>query len=95
MELKDRARHIDVQKLSKEETENLAAQLGNKIRDMVDNCINEVNKLLSVYGLEAKMQCAFVEMDKVPAQVPENIEKKPEKAKKSPRKRRSKKAANL
>lgn len=58
-----RARHVDVEKLTDAEIEERINKIGDKIRLMVDETCNNANKLLNIYGLEAKMQIVFKKKD--------------------------------
>lgn len=61
MEMKHRERHIDVSNLSIEEADQLSGQIGGKVREMVDETVEKVNRLLGIYGLKAKMQIVIEE----------------------------------
>lgn len=51
-----RKRFVDVEKLEDEQIEQLISQISDKIIAMVDQTCDKANELLSVYGLETKMQ---------------------------------------
>jgi hypothetical protein len=51
----NRQRKINVEKMSNEELEALQAKISNKIISIVNNAVNEANKYLNVYGMEARM----------------------------------------
>jgi hypothetical protein len=51
----NRQRKINVEKMSNEELEVLQAKISNKIISIVNNAVNEANKYLNVYGMEARM----------------------------------------
>jgi hypothetical protein len=51
----NRQRKINVEKMSNEEIEALQAKIANKIISIVNNAVNEANKYLNVYGMEARM----------------------------------------
>jgi hypothetical protein len=50
----ERKRSIDVNKLSIEEVDLLSEQLGNKIREICDKTVEDINRLVSIYGMKAK-----------------------------------------
>jgi fructose-1,6-bisphosphatase/sedoheptulose 1,7-bisphosphatase-like protein len=56
----DRERFFDINKLSEQEAEALATQLGNKTREMADEAAEKMNKLLNVYGMKAKFQLVIL-----------------------------------
>lgn len=60
----DRKREVDVEKLNEEQVQLLMDQIGEKIRGMVDETCEKANKVLGVYGLQAKMQVLIQEKDK-------------------------------
>ena len=51
----NRERKIDVNKLSNEQLEELQNKLSKKVSEIANNAVNEANKYLKVYGLEARM----------------------------------------
>jgi hypothetical protein len=55
----NRKRSVDVNKLDTEQVEQLIEQISKKILVMVDETVAQANKMLNVYGLEAKMQIAI------------------------------------
>lgn len=57
----DRERHVDVTKLSEVEVEAFIKQISDKITNMVDETCDRANRLLHVYGMEAKMQIVIQE----------------------------------
>lgn len=66
MELKDRERKVDVNKMSPEEVDVLSVQLGNKIRAICDEAVAKANEVLNIYGASAKMQ---IEINELPSEV--------------------------
>jgi hypothetical protein len=56
MELKDRKRSFDINRLSAEEVDNLSKQIGDKVKQICDEAVEKANKILNVYGMSAKMQ---------------------------------------
>jgi hypothetical protein len=59
----DRKRKVDVDKLTEEQLQALIDQLGDKVRDMVDETCDRANVILKVYGLRAKMQVVIEQND--------------------------------
>ena len=54
--MKDRVRHVDVEKLSSEQAEILSAQIGEKLREIVDKACGDANRIVNIYGMKCKMQ---------------------------------------
>ncbi len=52
-------RNVDVDKFSTEEAEQLATQIGDKVKSMVDETANKINELLSIYGMSARFECVI------------------------------------
>ena len=52
---------INIEELNDEDLNTLSAELGIKVRDIVDNAIVKANKLLKSYGMEAKMEVVIRE----------------------------------
>lgn len=52
---KTRRRKVDVSTMTLEQVDNISIQLGSKIKDICQEAVEKANKLLSVYGLSAKM----------------------------------------
>lgn len=80
----DRERKVNIEQLTLEQADQLSAQLGEKVKEINDRAIAEVNKLLNIYGMEAKMAVAIGKIGEFNA--------KPERKK---RKTRKKVQANL
>ena len=59
----DRKRSVDTNALSDEQVELLQEQIGTKVRDLVDATIEKANKILNIYGLQAKMQIIIQKKD--------------------------------
>lgn len=55
----NRKRSVNVNTLSAEQVEQLTEQISKKILVLVDETVAQANKMLNVYGLEAKMQIAI------------------------------------
>jgi hypothetical protein len=79
----DRERKVDLSKMSKEQVDNISAQLGERIRQICDKAVEEANRLCAVYGLRTKMQIVIDS----PA-----LKKEPLPGAKPPRARKAKKA---
>lgn len=60
----ERKRSVDVTKLSEEEADRLSDQIGDKVRAMVDETCEKANKILGIYGLQAKIQVVIQEKEK-------------------------------
>jgi hypothetical protein len=87
MDLKDRKREIDVQKLTPEQADELSTQIGEKIRLICDKAVLDANRILNIYGMEAKMQIAISEIAKMAKEEEKTIPELPVKKKKGrPRK---------
>ena len=56
MDIKTRVRKVDLNQMNVEQAEAISEQIGIKIREICDKAIEDANKLLSIYGLSAKMQ---------------------------------------
>lgn len=56
MELKRRERKVNLDQMSAEQVDQISLQLGEKVREICDEAVAKANKLLSVYGMTAKMQ---------------------------------------
>lgn len=77
MSLEQRERKLDLSKMSIEEVDNLSAQIGEKVRMICDETAEKVNKILSVYGMTAKIAIAFDELDKKKDVLPKKRGRKP------------------
>lgn len=80
MELKDRERKIDVNKLSGDEVDNLSKQIGDKVREICDEAATKVNAILKIYGMNAKIAIQFDELPdamKKTLQAPQKRGRKP------------------
>ena len=55
-----RERKLDINKLSPEQVDVVSKQIGEKIKQICDKASEEANRLLNVYGMQAKMQI-FIE----------------------------------
>lgn len=56
MELKERERKVDISKMSQEQVESISQQVGDKVRQICDEACEKANKILNIYGMNAKMQ---------------------------------------
>jgi hypothetical protein len=71
----DRERKVDVTKLPEDQVDALSIQIGDKVRGIVDEAADRINKILAVYGMSAKIAIAyeipegskFIEQDPKPA----------------------------
>lgn len=62
-DIMSRKRSVDVERLDTEQVEQLTEQISKKILAMVDETVDKANKMLNVYGLEAKMQIAILKKE--------------------------------
>ena len=60
----ERARLVDVEKLTPEEADRLSAQISEKVKEINDKAVESVNRLLNIYGMEAKMQIVIGKINK-------------------------------
>lgn len=56
MNLTDRKRSIDINKLNQEQADELGNQIGEKVRIICDEAVEKANKILNIYGMKAQMQ---------------------------------------
>jgi hypothetical protein len=87
MDLKDRKRSFNIDKLSPAEADLLGAQIGDKIREISDKAVQEANKILNVYGMKAYMKLAITGINE---EIKKTEEDKPKK-----KGRKARKDANL
>jgi hypothetical protein len=76
MDLKDRERKVEINKLDKEQINQLGIMISEKINQICTGAAEEVNKILSVYGLNAKMSILFEELPKNESMQVTNLPKK-------------------
>lgn len=78
----DRERKVDVEKLTPEQADSLSVQLGEKIKEINDKTITEINRYLIVYGMEAKSQIVIGKLGEFDekVEIPKKL-KKPRKKK--------------
>lgn len=72
----ERNRSIDINKLSKEDIENLQVQIGAKVREICDEAVEKANRILNIYGMKAKMQIAVQGINEESKKAPEQAKKK-------------------
>lgn len=58
---KRRKRKVNVEKLDDKTVNNLEIELSKKVTEICDKACEDANKLLNIYGLQAKMQIALEE----------------------------------
>ena len=63
-DLREIKRFVDVEKLSEEQLKNIQENLVKKVTEIVDKACEDANKLLNIYGLQAKMKFALEEVEK-------------------------------
>ena len=56
VELKERKRKVDVEKLSPEEQERIGELLGKKLNEIVDEAVTKANTMLEIYNCKVIMQ---------------------------------------
>lgn len=61
--MRERKRNVDIDKVDDANIEDLSNKIGQKVNKMIDDVIAEVNKLLGVYGMEAKMEVIIKEKE--------------------------------
>jgi len=64
--MEKRVRRVSKEQLSKMSDEQLAQieeKLGSKIRELVDEAAEQINDMLSIYGLQVKMQILIEEKE--------------------------------
>ena len=55
----DRKRRIDLDKIDLNSITELTNKLTAKVTDITDEAVEKANKILNIYGMEAKMQIAI------------------------------------
>lgn len=68
MDLQNNVQKIDLNSMSKEAVEQLSLQIGESVRAICDEAVEKANKILSIYGLKAKMQIQINKLGKEPVQ---------------------------
>jgi hypothetical protein len=58
-----RKRKVDVEKMDDKALEKTQDELSKKIIEIADKACEDANKLLNIYGLQAKMQIALEEKE--------------------------------
>ena len=76
MELRDRKRSVDLNKLSVEQAEEISNQLGEKIKQICDKACEEANRLLTIYSMTAKMQIVVQPVEIIQEEKPVEVTKK-------------------
>ena len=56
-----RKRKVNVEKLDDKTVDSLQVELSKKVTEICDKACEDANKLLNIYGLQAKMQIALEE----------------------------------
>jgi hypothetical protein len=52
----NRVRKVDIDKLTPEQADNISEQIGEKLREMIDDTVSKANRMLNIYGFNCKMQ---------------------------------------
>lgn len=68
MELKERKRSIDISKLTIEEAEGIANQVGTKTREILDEAADKINKVLNIYSMKAKIAIVLEPLESKPSE---------------------------
>ena len=55
----ERERKVNVSNMTNEQVDQLSDQIGEKVKQDVDSCVERVNKILRIYGMKAKMHIVF------------------------------------
>ena len=63
----NRERSADLTKLDAKQADELSIQLGEKVRQMVDEAAGKINNLLKIYGMSAKFEVAIQGNNQQPA----------------------------
>lgn len=79
MKLAERERKIDISQLSTKEVDNLSKQISDKALAICEDAAKEVNKILAVYGMSAKISLVFNELQQQPEQAPKARNKRAKK----------------
>ena len=66
----DRERKIDIETLSPEQVDQLSVQIGAKVRGICDDAAGQINRILAVYGMSAKIA---IEFDQKPNKLKDKI----------------------
>lgn len=76
----DRERKVDIEKLTPEQADQISVQIGEKVKEINNKAVAEVNRLLNIYGMEAKMSIVIAKIGAFEVKTPEKT-KKPRKKK--------------
>lgn len=82
MQLKDK-KIFNINKLSPKEADDLSIQIGSEVREICDKAAVEVNSILSLYGMSAKISIVFDELSKEKSEKSNKKSGKPKRASKS------------
>lgn len=55
VDLNERKRKVDIEKLTPESVDEISQQLGQKLKEIVEKAAKEANDLLGIYGLATKI----------------------------------------
>jgi hypothetical protein len=73
----NRKRSFNIDKLTPEEADRIGADLGDKVRELVDQACEKANKLLNIYGMKVQMQFVIKGIDEeLSKTVPDEAKKK-------------------
>lgn len=58
----ERERKVDIEKIDLNRVDEISDQIGEKVKIIVDKSIEDVNRILKIYGMKAVMQIAIEEI---------------------------------
>lgn len=62
MSISDRMKKVDLNKMSENELVELEVKLGNKTSEILNQASKDINKVLNIYGLQAKVSYVIEEI---------------------------------
>ena len=61
--MEDRMRKVNVEELSKERSDELSKQIGDKVVKFQTEALEKINKILNVYGMKAEMSVKISKLE--------------------------------
>jgi hypothetical protein len=61
--MKERVRKVDVNSLTPERADELAAQIGDKVVQIQKEALEKINKVLKVYGMKASLSVQIAKLE--------------------------------
>lgn len=61
--MEERARKVDVNKLTPERADELSKQIGDKVVQIQTEAIEKINKVLKVYGMKATISVQIAKLE--------------------------------